>query len=67
MIQCTVTVACTAECIIGIDILHACTMNAYKHQKGFSYSGTTACREMLEKHGSHSPIHVPSQVVEQKQ
>lgn len=67
MVQCTVTVACTAECVTGINIFHACTVKAYKCQKVFSYSGTMACREILEKHVSHSPIYVPSQVVKQKQ
>lgn len=63
----TAMVVYTGECIIGLDFWHACIVNAYKHQKGFSHSGTPAWREMLERQVSYSLTHIPSQAVQQKQ
>ena len=59
MILCIVTVPCTTECVIAIDILHACTVNVYKHQQGFFYSRNTACRKMPQKHVSHFSMFHP--------
>lgn len=45
--QCIVVLASTAECVIGIYVLYAYTVNAHKIQKGFSCLGRAACREVL--------------------
>lgn len=43
----TQCVASITECIIGIDILHAYVVNAFKCQRGLCQLGRATCRKVL--------------------